>query len=123
MRTRIAVITGIVAVVVLVAAGAVYAFDSAHKDKIAEGVTVDGIDVGGMTPAQASAKLKAELVDPLNKPVIVKTGDGRFRLTPGRRGSPSTSTARWTRHSSARATATCWSARGASCAERRSMPP
>ena len=82
MRTRIAVITGIVAVVVLVAAGAVYAFDSAHKDKIAEGVTVDGIDVGGMTPAQASAKLKAELVDPLNKPVIVKTGDGRFRLTP-----------------------------------------
>ena len=82
MRTRIAVITGIVAVAVLVAAGAVYAFDSAHKDKIAEGVTVDGIDVGGMTPAQASAKLKAELVDPLNKPVIVKTGDGRFRLTP-----------------------------------------
>ena len=82
MRTRIAVITGIVAVVVLVAAGAVYAFDSAHKDKIADGVTVDGIDVGGMTPAQASAKLKSELVDPLNEPVVVKTGDGRFKLTP-----------------------------------------
>ena len=82
MRTRAIVISGIVLVVALVAAGAVYAYDSANKDKIAKGVTVDGIDVGGMTPAEASAKLKSALVDPLSQPVVVKTGDGRFKLTP-----------------------------------------
>jgi lipoprotein-anchoring transpeptidase ErfK/SrfK len=84
MRTRIAVIAGIVAIGVLVLAGGVFAYDSAHKDTIAKGVTVDGIDVGGMTPAEASARLKTALVDPLNQPVVVKTGDGRFKLTPKR---------------------------------------
>jgi lipoprotein-anchoring transpeptidase ErfK/SrfK len=62
-KTKIAVIVGVV-VLVLGAVGA-YAYDSTQKDKIADGVTVGGVDVGGMTVDEAEQAVRARLLYPL----------------------------------------------------------
>ncbi|HSS32430.1 MAG TPA: L,D-transpeptidase/peptidoglycan binding protein [Solirubrobacterales bacterium] len=55
------------AVVVLVVAfvGGAYAYDSAEKGKIANGITVAGVDVGGMDAAEAEAAVRKKLLAPL----------------------------------------------------------
>jgi hypothetical protein len=58
-------------VLLLIGAGAVYAWDSAKKDEIAEGVTIGGVDVGGLTVEEAEAVVEADLIEPLDKPVTV----------------------------------------------------
>ncbi len=65
----------------LVAAAGVFAYDQTHKDTIADGVTVGGVDVGGQSEAQARATLERELVDPLRRTVVVKAADKTFRLS------------------------------------------
>jgi lipoprotein-anchoring transpeptidase ErfK/SrfK len=63
-----------------------YSYDAGRDDKIAKGVTVAGIDVGGMRKAKATALLQRRLADPLHRPVVVKAGGHRFRLSPERSG-------------------------------------
>jgi lipoprotein-anchoring transpeptidase ErfK/SrfK len=72
----------VLVVVVLALAGGVYAYDSGQKTELAEGVTVGGVDVGGMEVAAARSKLRSEVYDPLNRPVRVRYHDQRFTLTP-----------------------------------------
>lgn len=64
----------IIAIVVLLIGGAVaaYAYDGSQKDQIAEGVTVAGVDLGGMTREQANAALTNQVLAPQRKPVKVK---------------------------------------------------
>ena len=45
-------------------------------------MTVNGIDVSGLTPAQARSKLEASLLEPLSQPVSVRYKGRRFTLTP-----------------------------------------
>ena len=66
----------------LVLAGAVFAYDRGRSDRIAEGVTVSGVDVGGMERGAARAKLEAELLEPLSQPVVARYKGRRFTLTP-----------------------------------------
>jgi lipoprotein-anchoring transpeptidase ErfK/SrfK len=82
VRARYVVIPAVLVVVVLALAGGVYAYDSGQKTKIAEGVTVGGVDVGGMEVAAARSKLRSEVYDPLNRPVRVRYKDEHFTLTP-----------------------------------------
>jgi lipoprotein-anchoring transpeptidase ErfK/SrfK len=73
-----------VAVLLLLLVGgavAAYAYDSARKDRIAEGVTVAGTDVGGMTTAQAQRVLVRDLKEPLEQPVAVVYKGKRFNLS------------------------------------------
>ena len=49
----------IVLAVVLLAGGA-YAYDSSQKDKIADGVTIAGVDVGGLDADQAAAAVRRQ---------------------------------------------------------------
>jgi len=72
-----------VVVVVLLLAGAVgvYAYDSSREDMIADGVTVGGVDVGGMTTDEAREELAAEIKRPLEQTIEVKAGDERFDLS------------------------------------------
>src|SRR5215208_7189206 len=73
----------VLTVTVLVAgAGSLYAFDRKAKTRIADGVTVNGVDVGGLTLAKARAKLSAALLQPLDRPVSVRYKGRRFTLTP-----------------------------------------
>jgi lipoprotein-anchoring transpeptidase ErfK/SrfK len=84
MRSRSFVVVTVVLITLGVLAGAVYAYDHSRRDKIAKGVTVGGVDVGGMTPAAARARLQRLILDPLRKPIVVKYGDRTWRLTASR---------------------------------------
>jgi lipoprotein-anchoring transpeptidase ErfK/SrfK len=84
VRTRSLALFAIVVVALLIAAGGVYAYDSSRGTKIARGVTVDGIPVGGLDTAAARAKLRAALAAPLDRPVRVRYRDRRFSLGPRR---------------------------------------
>ena len=73
-----------VASLVAVLAGlavAVLVLDARAKDHIAQGVKVGGVDVGGLTPAQARAKLHTRLLAPLQAPVKVHHGSKTWTLS------------------------------------------
>jgi lipoprotein-anchoring transpeptidase ErfK/SrfK len=67
--------------VLLVAAIAIYIYDSSRKDRIADGVRAAGVDVGGMSPARARSVLERAIAGPLRRPVIVRARGRSFRLT------------------------------------------
>jgi lipoprotein-anchoring transpeptidase ErfK/SrfK len=69
-------------VVLLVLAGGVVAYDSGHKDKIAKGISVGGVDIGGLKRAAAEQKLRAQLAEPLQRPIVARLHGHRFTLTP-----------------------------------------
>lgn len=73
----------VAALVVLLVGGAlgVYAYDDSRRDLIAEGVTVAGVDVGGMKTSEATATLQDELAAPLEEPVRIRALDRTFRLS------------------------------------------
>jgi lipoprotein-anchoring transpeptidase ErfK/SrfK len=81
MRSKSFVLVAGFLVLLCVGAGAVFAYDNSKKDTIAEGVTVAGIDVGGMNADQARATLQRRLMRGLKRPVVVKTKSRRYVLT------------------------------------------
>ena len=81
MPRRLIAVLALTVTVLLVGAGSLYAFDRQVRTKIAEGVTVNGIDVGGLEPTQARARLRASLLQPLSQPVSVRYKGKRFTLT------------------------------------------
>jgi L,D-transpeptidase catalytic domain/Putative peptidoglycan binding domain len=54
-----------VAILLVVAGAAAYAYDTTQKDKIADGVTIGGVDVGGLDEDEAKALVAKRLLDPL----------------------------------------------------------
>jgi lipoprotein-anchoring transpeptidase ErfK/SrfK len=62
-KTSIAALIAVVLLVLIV--GGAYAYDSTQKDEIAEGVTIGGVDVGGLNEAEAAAKVHRKLLAPL----------------------------------------------------------
>jgi hypothetical protein len=69
-------------VAALVAAGA-YLYDRSQEGKIAGGVTIDGIDVGGMDAEEAEARVRGQLLRPLDRPLRVAYRDRSWSL-PGK---------------------------------------
>jgi len=84
VRSRRSVIATVVAAVVLLVLAGAWIYDHARRDEIAPGVRVAGVDVGGLSAAQARAKLERTLLRSLREPVVVRFGQRRFALTPGR---------------------------------------
>src|SRR4051812_4126652 len=82
MRSRTLALTAVLIVALLAAAGGVYAYDQGKEGQIAEGIKVNGVDVGGMKEAAARQKLRAALLEPLNRPVTARYEGHSFRLTP-----------------------------------------
>ena len=78
-KLYIAVVLG----VFLLLAGAVgaYAWDASRSDEIAEGITIGGIDVGGMTEAEAERAVAKTLVEPLEEDVVVTHDGTKYVLT------------------------------------------
>jgi lipoprotein-anchoring transpeptidase ErfK/SrfK len=81
-RFQIAIIVTIVAL--LGAAVAAYAYDSSREDQIAEGVEIAGVDVGGMQADEARDLVRAEIVEPLRKPVTVTFKGVKYELSPSK---------------------------------------
>ena len=63
---------------------AVYAYDSSRDERIAKGVVVAGVDVGGMDADEARTLLQRRLADKLERPLTVRYRGKRFRLSPER---------------------------------------
>jgi len=74
----------IVVVLLLLIGGAVaaYAVDSSHEDEIADGIRIGDVDVGGMSPEEARADVRADLIKPLDKPLTVTYADTKYVLSP-----------------------------------------
>jgi L,D-transpeptidase catalytic domain/Putative peptidoglycan binding domain len=84
MRVRAALIAAVVGVLLLAGAGAVFAYDRAHSEEIGRGVRVGGVDVSGLSPEEARAKLQSAVAEPLSRPVVVRARGKRYTLTPER---------------------------------------
>jgi lipoprotein-anchoring transpeptidase ErfK/SrfK len=63
-RGKIVAVVGVL-VILLVAAVGAYAYDSSQQDEIAEGVTIGGVEVGGMNEAEAKRAVRRQLLAPL----------------------------------------------------------
>ena len=79
---KIAVIVGVV--VFLLGAVAAYAYDSSQDGKIADGVTIAGVDVGGMNEAEAKRAVRRQLLGPLRHSLRVGY-DGESWTLPGKK--------------------------------------
>src|SRR3954469_25024156 len=81
-KTSIAALAAVVLLVVVVAGA--YAYDSSQKDKIADGVTVAGGDVGGMNEAEGAAAGPRKLLAPPRAAPGVSV-DGQTWKRPGKK--------------------------------------
>ncbi|WP_259315547.1 L,D-transpeptidase family protein [Capillimicrobium parvum] len=60
---------------------AVVVLDNKAEGKIADGVKVGSVDVGGMKAEQAKAKVRKQLLAPLDDPVVVRYHGETWKLT------------------------------------------
>jgi lipoprotein-anchoring transpeptidase ErfK/SrfK len=80
--TRARLALALLVVLVPAALFATLAFaDKQGKEKIAEGVRVEGIDVGGLTQQQAMARVYKRLRAKSQRPIRIRVGGERFALS------------------------------------------
>ena len=82
MRTRSFIFVAAFLAVIVVSGGALYAHDRARANEIAPGVKVGGVALGGMTPEQARARLEREILQPLERPIVVHHAAKTWKLGP-----------------------------------------
>jgi lipoprotein-anchoring transpeptidase ErfK/SrfK len=81
MRQLSFILVAVLLVVLIAGAGGVYLYDRSNEDVIAGGVTVAGVDVGGLTSDEARAKVRRQVAAPLREPIVVRRGQMRFTLS------------------------------------------
>ncbi len=81
MRHKVFILAAVLLLVLVGGAVAAYAYDSSREDVIANGVTVAGVDVGGMDVDTARAVVERRLREPLEQPIAVARGKRRFNLS------------------------------------------
>jgi lipoprotein-anchoring transpeptidase ErfK/SrfK len=64
------------------AAAAAWHYDSSRKDRLADGIVIAGVDVGGMRVAEARAALERRIAGPLRQPISIRYKHGQFVFTP-----------------------------------------
>jgi hypothetical protein len=72
--------------VLIIGAVAAYAYDSSRDDQIANGVTIAGVEVGGMQKGEAREVVQRHVARGLQRPLTVHYGHKRFVLHPRRIG-------------------------------------
>jgi lipoprotein-anchoring transpeptidase ErfK/SrfK len=80
LRSRTLILATLVVVLIAGVAGGTYAYDNARAEKIGNGVTIGGVALDGLTPAQARAKLDRLIVQPLERPVVIHHDRSTWRL-------------------------------------------
>lgn len=90
MRRRLLAAAGITAGILLVAVAAAGAYadhwEAANRDVIARGITIAGVDVGGLHAPQAQTLVDERLGAQLRRPVTLVEGDRRFSVRPEEAG-------------------------------------
>jgi lipoprotein-anchoring transpeptidase ErfK/SrfK len=77
-----AVVLGFLAVLAL----GVFAYDRANRDRLADGVRIDGIPVGGLSSAAATSRLQRTVAGTMERPILVRGHGHSFRITPRQAG-------------------------------------
>ena len=54
----------------------------AHSNRIYEGITIGGVEVGGMTRSEAKAAIREDMKAATSQPIILVNGDQQFSLDP-----------------------------------------
>lgn len=81
MGTKTSIAALIAALLLVVVVGGAWAYDSSRKDKIADGVTIGGVDVGGLDEDEATALVHRKLVAPLRSSLKVSFDGESWKLT------------------------------------------
>jgi lipoprotein-anchoring transpeptidase ErfK/SrfK len=81
MGTKTSIAVLIAAVLLVVVVGGAWAYDSSQKDKIADGVTIGGVDVSGLDEDEAAAKVHRKLVAPLRSSLKVSFDGETWQLS------------------------------------------
>jgi lipoprotein-anchoring transpeptidase ErfK/SrfK len=81
MRHKWFILVAVVLLVLIGGAVAAFAYDSSRDNLIARGVTIAGVDVGGMTTDEARQLVRRELQEPLERPISVVRGKSHFSLS------------------------------------------
>jgi lipoprotein-anchoring transpeptidase ErfK/SrfK len=81
LRSKAFTLVAVLVVFLIAGSVAVYAYDSSRSDRIAEGVTVGGVPVGGMTADEARAKVRTQVASRIEQPIAVEYGKTRFTLS------------------------------------------
>jgi lipoprotein-anchoring transpeptidase ErfK/SrfK len=71
----------VVAGALLLLTAAAWGYERSRREKIAEGVVIANVAVGGLDRDAAQAKLERLLLDPLQEPIVVKRWKRRWHLT------------------------------------------
>ena len=72
-------LVGVVLLLLAAAVGA-YAYDASKDDQIADGVSIGGVDVGGLSADEAQSRVRSNIVEPLQHPVHVKFEGEQYTL-------------------------------------------
>ncbi|HEX5983108.1 MAG TPA: L,D-transpeptidase/peptidoglycan binding protein [Solirubrobacterales bacterium] len=80
MGTKTSIAALVAAVLLVVVVGGAYAYDSTQKDEIAEGVTIGGVDVGGLDEEEAARLVRRKLLAPLQGSLRVTFRDESWEL-------------------------------------------
>lgn len=78
-KARITIVLALFALFAMAAAA--YAVDTTRSNEIAEGVTIGGVDVGGLTSDEATQKVESQLLTPLDQSVTVTFEGVRYVLS------------------------------------------
>ncbi len=78
---RAAMIVGAALGALVLLALAAYLYDRSQRNQIANGVSIGGVDVGGLSESAARAKVQRELIAPLEQPVEVRSGAHGWTLS------------------------------------------
>jgi lipoprotein-anchoring transpeptidase ErfK/SrfK len=81
-RSFLAVVAGLI--LLFGGAGALLAYDSSQAHTIADGVTVGGVPVGGLTVSRAAERVRSAYAARVRRPIVVHYHSRRFVLSPHR---------------------------------------
>jgi lipoprotein-anchoring transpeptidase ErfK/SrfK len=81
LRSKPFIAVAALVAVLLILGAATVVYDHGRRDTIAPGVTVGGVDIGGLKHDAAAAKLRRQILEPLRQPIVVDHGDRRWHLT------------------------------------------
>ena len=68
-------------VAVLCLGGVAFAVDGSQRRTLAEGISISGVDVGGLDAGEARTRIEEMLSSRLARPVAVTAGKQRFHLS------------------------------------------
>lgn len=57
-------------------------YDRRTSQRLLPGTSIEGVDVGGLRPAEAIERLRSRLEDPLRRPVTLRAGTNEIETTP-----------------------------------------